>query len=83
MDADSLSGTCGQCGSSLARALVREIRHYEGTRLMQITCIGCERSFFAVATDQPRPDSISVEDVAVAARALEQARSLSQLFDLR
>ena len=50
---------------------------------MRITCVGCEQSFFAVATDRPRPDSISVEDVAVAARALEQARSLSQLFDLR
>ena len=50
---------------------------------MQVTCVRCEQSFFAVATDRPRPDSISVEDVALAARTLAQAHSLSQLFDLR
>ena len=81
MDAP-LGGMCRQCGSSLARALVREVRHYEDTRLMQVTCVGCEESFFAVADDSPTSDSISVEDVAIAARSLAQARSLSQLFDL-
>jgi hypothetical protein len=79
---DDLAGRCRQCGASLERAVVREVRHYEETRLMQVTCIGCEQSFFAVATDRPSPDSISVEDVVIAARALAQARSLSQLFDL-
>ncbi|MDP9245756.1 MAG: hypothetical protein M3O64_03805 [Chloroflexota bacterium] len=82
MDASSLSGVCGQCGSPLAQALVREVRHYEETRLMQVTCVACERSFFAVATDKPSRDSISIEEVAFAARALDRARSLSQLFDL-
>jgi hypothetical protein len=82
VDAGSFSGVCGQCGSPLTRALVREVRHYEQTRLMQVTCVTCEQSFFAVATDAPNPDSITVEEVVVAARALAQARSLSQLFDL-
>ncbi len=49
---------------------------------MQVTCVACERSFFAVATDKPSRDSISIEEVAFAARALDRARSLSQLFDL-
>jgi hypothetical protein len=79
---DPILGRCRQCGASLERALVREVRHYEETRLMQVTCAACEQSFFAVATDRPRLDSISEEDVVVAARALAQARSLSQLFDL-
>jgi hypothetical protein len=79
---DPISGTCRQCGASLERALVREVRHYEENRLMQVTCAACEQSFFAVATDRPGPDSISEEDVVVAARALAQARSLAQLFDL-
>jgi hypothetical protein len=59
---------------------VREVRHFDETRLMQVTCAGCEQSFFAVATEQPRANAISFEDVIVAARALDQVRSLSQLF---
>jgi hypothetical protein len=81
MDAASLSGVCAQCGSSLERALVREVRHYEETRLMQVTCARCEESFFAVATNAT-PDAISFDDVIHAARALDQARVLSELFDL-
>ena len=77
---DAISGVCVQCGSSLERAIVREVRHYEETRLMQVTCAGCEQSFFAVATERPRAKPISFEEVIVAARALDQARSLSQLF---
>lgn len=79
---DAISGQCRQCGAPLTHAIVREVRHHGETRLMRVTCAGCEESFYAVATDRPRPDSISFEDVIVAARALDQARSLAQLFDL-
>lgn len=47
---------------------------------MQVTCVGCEESFFAVATEKPRVKAISFEEVIVAARALDQVRSLAQLF---
>lgn len=77
---DTISGVCSRCGASLERAIVREVRHYEETRLMQVTCVGCEQSFFAVATESPRRSAISFEEVIVAARALDQARSLAQLF---
>jgi len=77
---DTISGACSRCGASLERAIVREVRHYEETRLMQVTCAACERSFFAVATEAPRANPISFDEVVLAARALDQARSLSQLF---
>jgi hypothetical protein len=77
---DAKSGVCVECGSSLERAIWREVRHYEEARLIQVTCGRCEQSFYAVATDRPRPDAISFEEVIVAARALDQARSLAQLF---
>jgi len=77
---DAISGVCSRCGASLERAIVREVRHYEETRLMQVTCAGCEQSFLAVATEKPRATAISFEEVIVAARALDQVRSLSQLF---
>ena len=77
---DPVSGVCSQCGASLERAILREIRHYKETRLMQVTCAACEESFFAVATETPRANAISLDEVIVAARALDQARSLSQLF---
>jgi hypothetical protein len=77
---DGISGRCSECGGSLERAIVREIRHYEDTRLMQVTCGACEQSFLAVATDAPRANAISFDEVIFAARALDQARSLSQLF---
>ena len=77
---DTISGACSRCGASLERAILREVRHYEETRLMQVTCVGCEESFFAVATEKPRVKAISFEEVIVAARALDQVRSLAQLF---
>jgi hypothetical protein len=77
---DAVSGVCSQCGASLERAILREVRHYEETRLMQVTCVSCEQSFFAVATEKPRANPISFDEVIVAARALDQAHSLSQLF---
>jgi hypothetical protein len=77
---DTISGACSRCGTSLERAIVREVRHYEETRLMQVTCAGCEESFFAVATDGPRANAISFDEVILAARALDRARSLTQLF---
>jgi len=77
---DTIDGACSRCGASLERAIVREVRHYEQTRLMQVTCTACEQSFYAVATGVPRVDAISFEEVIVAARALDQARSLAQLF---
>jgi hypothetical protein len=77
---DAISGICSGCGASLERAIVREVRHYEETRLMQVTCASCEQSFFAVATATPRANPISFDEVIVAARALDQACSLSQLF---
>ena len=77
---DAISGICSQCGASLERAIVREVRHYEETRLMQVTCGGCEQSFYAVATEKPRANAISFEEVIVAARALDRVRSLAQLF---
>ena len=77
---DTISGACNRCGASLERAIVREVRHYEEARLMQVTCAACERSFFAVATEAPRANPISFDEVVLAARALDQARSLSQLF---
>ena len=76
---DTISGACSRCGSSLERAIVREVRHYEETRLVQVTCAGCEQSFYAVAIDRER-DAISFEEMIVAARTLDQARSLAQLF---
>ena len=77
---DAISGICSQCGASLERAIVREVRHYEETRLMQVTCAACEQSFFAVATEAPCANPISFDEVIVAARALDHAHSLSQLF---
>jgi hypothetical protein len=77
---DTISGACSRCGASLERAIVREVRHYEDTLLMHVSCAGCEQSFFAVATETPRAIPISFEEVIVAARALDQARSLAQLF---
>lgn len=77
---DTISGACSRCGASLERAILREVRHYEDTRLMQVTCARCEESFFAIATEAPRVNAISFEEVIVAARTLDRARSLGQLF---
>ena len=77
--AEGLTGSCKVCGSALERALVREIRHYEETRLLEVTCVGCERKFLAIQVDATA-DAIRAEDVAEAAEQLEWARSLSDLF---
>jgi hypothetical protein len=74
-----LTGTCKACGTTLARAFVREVRHYEETRLLEITCGGCERQFLAVQVETPT-DPLQIEDVAMAAEQLAEARSLADLF---
>jgi hypothetical protein len=63
----------------LDRALVREIRHYEETRLLEVTCGGCERRFLAIHVETP-PHVLTIDDVATAAEQLAGARSLSDLF---
>jgi hypothetical protein len=78
-ETEKLAGNCSECGSPLARALVREIRHYEETRLLQVTCGGCERQFLAIAVDMPL-EPLHVEDVAAAMEQLASARTLGDLF---
>jgi hypothetical protein len=80
--ADGLTGSCKACGTTLDRALVREVRHYEETRLLEVTCGGCERQFLAIQVEVAAIDAIKVEDVAEAAEQLAWARSLSDLFGL-
>ena len=79
-----LTGTCKACGTTLAHALVREIRHYEETRLLEITCGGCERQFLAVQVETSEAaipdDALQIEDVAAAVEQLAMARSLTDLF---
>jgi hypothetical protein len=77
--AEWLTGSCSACGTALERALVREVRHYEETRLLEVTCGGCKRQFMAIQVDVPI-DALKVEDVAEAAEQLAWARSLSDLF---
>ena len=73
-------GRCSACGTALSRALVREIRHYELTRLLEVTCVSCERTFLAVEADG-RPDGgIQIEDVAAAATKLASGKRLTDLF---
>jgi hypothetical protein len=74
-------GECAACGTALSRALVREVRHYELTRLLEVTCASCERTFLAIEIDGREPNAIEVEDVAQAATALARAETLSDLFD--
>lgn len=77
--AEGLAGNCKACGTKLERALVREVRHYEETRLLEVTCGGCEHQFFAIQVEST-VDALRVEDVAAAAQQLTWARSLSDLF---
>lgn len=77
--AEGLTGSCKVCGTTLRRALVREVRHYEETRLLEVTCGGCERQFMAIQVELAT-HALSVEDVTEAAEQLEWARSLSDLF---
>jgi hypothetical protein len=78
--AEGLTGSCKACGTTLERALVREVRHYEETRLLEVTCAGCERQFLAIQVEATASDALKVEDVAEAAEQLALARSLSDLF---
>ena len=78
--AEGLTGSCKACGTTLERALVREVRHYEETRLLEVTCAGCERQFLAIQVEAGASDALKVEDVAEAAEQLALARSLSDLF---
>ena len=73
-------GRCTGCGANLSRALVREIRHYELTRLLEVTCASCERTFLAVEADGRKEGGIQIEDVAAAATKLASAKRLSDLF---
>jgi hypothetical protein len=74
-----LGGTCKACGAALAYALVREVRHYEETRLLEVTCGRCERRFLVIHVVADAP-ALRAEDVAEAAQQLAWARSLSDLF---
>jgi RNase P subunit RPR2 len=76
---NGVTGSCKACGTTLERALVREVRHYEETRLLEVTCGGCERQFMAIQVEAAL-DAIEMEDVIEAAEKLEWARSLSDLF---
>ena len=78
--AEGLTGSCRACGTTLDRALVREVRHFEETRLLEVTCGGCERQFLAIHVEAVAIDALTVEDVAEAADQLASARSLSDLF---
>jgi hypothetical protein len=79
-EAPLLSSHCAECGAALARALVREVRHYEETRLLEVTCVRCERRFLAIDTGDRRIDALQIEDVAAASVTLAAARSLADLF---
>src|SRR5437868_4763937 len=78
--AEGLTGSCKACGTSLERALVREVRHFEDTRLLEVTCGGCERRFMAIHVEAVAIDALKMEDVQEAADQLSWARSLSDLF---
>jgi len=77
--AGGLTGSCKACGTTLERARVREVRHYEETRLVEVTCGGCDRKFMAIQVEVAL-DALKAEDVAEAAEQLALARSLSDLF---
>lgn len=77
-----LSGNCSECGTALARAIVREVRHYDETQLLQVTCGGCERTSLAVYTRAAARAPFTLDDVRSASAKLAHVRSLSELFDL-
>jgi RNase P subunit RPR2 len=80
MNGAELSGSCKACGTTLEHAVVREVRHYEETRLLEVTCRGCDRRFFAIQVERAL-EALKIEDVARAAERLAWARSLEDLFD--
>jgi hypothetical protein len=73
-------GKCSACGAALSRALVREVRHYEMTRLLELTCASCERTFLAIEVDGRHEGAVDIEDVVAATTALRAANRLSDLF---
>lgn len=75
----NLTGNC-VCGAPLRVAVVREVRHYEETRLLEVTCGRCEASFFVIDPGTAGTDRLQVEDVAAAAAALQSADRLVDLF---
>src|SRR5207247_38995 len=64
--AEGLTGSCKACGTTLDRALVREVRHYEQTRLLDVICGGCERHFLAIQVEA-KIEALKAEDVTEAA----------------
>ena len=78
--AEGLTGACKACGMTLQRAVVREVRHYEQTRLLEVKCGGCDRQFLAIQVEAIPIDALKMEDVAEAAEQLVWARYLSDLF---
>ena len=80
MNGAELSGSCKACGTTLEHAVVREVRHYDETRLLEVTCGGCDRQFFAIQ-EKSALEALKIEDVAQAAEQLAWARSLEDLFD--
>jgi hypothetical protein len=71
---------CPTCHATLSRALLRDVRHYEETRLVEVTCVHCENSFFAVMVDGAGPDPVREDDVLMAAAMLADARALSDIL---
>src|SRR2546426_11710725 len=78
--AEGLTGRCKACGTTLERAVGREVRHYEETRLLEVTCRGCERQFLAIHVEAAPIDALKMEDVLEAADQLSWARSPTDLF---
>ena len=74
------NATCSTCRATLARALVRDVRHYEETRLVEITCGFCEHSFLAIWVDSADQNAVREEDVRNAAAMLAAARGLSDFM---
>ncbi len=80
MDDVRIAGNCSDCRGSLSRALVREIRHYEKTHLLEVTCGVCGRTFLVVEEEQRPGHALQIEDVMLASAGLASAQVLSDLF---
>jgi hypothetical protein len=80
MDGARIAGNCSDCSSSLSRALVREVRHYEKTHLLEVTCGICERTFLVIEEEAWPVQAFQIEDVLLASASLISAQVLSDLF---
>src|SRR5437868_2041559 len=69
----------GAIRATLDLSLAGESRHYEETRLLDVSCGGCERRFLAIQVEA-KIEALRIVDVAEAAAQLARARSLSDLF---